>query len=116
MSSGGTRVSIFFTSPPTDATVGVCVRIALSPTPGTRLDDPTITCAGEVAISFRSSFVTADTRYEPSSLKVSLATYTERAESGSCEVVLLTNCGLTSIGSYRAGYGPWAVSSSPLAM
>ena len=65
MSSGGTRVSIDFTFPWTEATVGVWTAIALSPTFGTLLPAATLIWEGEVATSFLSSFVTALTRYEP---------------------------------------------------
>ena len=44
MVSGGTRVSICSTSPPTDATVGVWTRIARSPGPGHLAVARTVTC------------------------------------------------------------------------
>src|ERR1700754_3392476 len=73
--AGGTRVSIFATSPATSAGVSVWITGALSPTPGGgTLCPPTCTPIGDVATSRPSSLAIARTAYLPFFLNGTLAT------------------------------------------
>jgi hypothetical protein len=71
---GGTRVSIDFTSPPADCTVGVSIFGGLSPTSGTGEPLATSARAGSVATRRPSSFTTPITSYCPSSGSLTWAT------------------------------------------
>src|SRR3954452_489431 len=93
--AGGTRVSTLEASPPTEASVGVCTRIALSPTRGGPLvSAPTSPESWPADCSLPPTRAMPRIVAGPSLANGTSATYTPLAASGSDAVVLLWNWGL----------------------
>src|SRR3954447_13758663 len=92
---GGTRVSMLFTLPPTDATVGVWINGAFSPTSGTLVSLTTLRAppAGSAATKRLSRRTMAIASYCPVEGNLGFATYTVRAAPGSEATDRLSNWG-----------------------